>query len=89
MIQHIVRRLLVAVVLVLGAASLVFVMLHAVPGDPVHMFLGDFATPEQMDAVRAKMGLDKPLAVQYVEWLGGIVRGDLGQSLAHNLPVAR
>lgn len=89
MIQHIVRRLLVAVVLVLGAASLVFVMLHAVPGDPVAMFLGDFATPEQMAAVRSKMGLDKPLAVQYVEWLGGIVRGDFGQSLALNQPVAR
>ncbi len=89
MVKHIVRRLLVAVVLVLGAASLVFVMLHAVPGDPVRVFLGDFATEEQIAAVRAKMGLDRPLPVQYLDWLGGAVRGDLGQSLAMSLPVSR
>ncbi len=89
MVKHIVRRLLVAVVLVLGAASLVFVMLHAVPGDPVRVFLGDFATEEQIAAVRAKMGLERPLPVQYLDWLGGAVRGDLGQSLAMSLPVSR
>jgi peptide/nickel transport system permease protein len=90
MVRHIVRRLLVALVLVVGAASLVFVMLHAVPGDPVRLFLGDFATEDQITAVRAKMGLDRPLPVQYAEWLGGIARGDLGQSLSQtNVPVSR
>ena len=89
MVKHIIRRLLVAVVLVLGAASLVFVMLHAVPGDPVRVFVGDFATEEQVAAIRTKMGLDRPLPVQYLEWLGGIVRGDLGQSLAMSIPVSR
>ena len=89
MVKHIIRRLLVAVVLVLGAASLVFVMLHAVPGDPVRVFVGDFATEEQVAAIRSKMGLDRPLPVQYLEWLGGIARGDLGQSLALSIPVSR
>ena len=89
MVKYIIRRLLVAVVLVLGAASLVFVMLHAVPGDPVRVFVGDFATEEQVAAIRSKMGLDRPLPVQYLEWLGGIVRGDLGQSLAMSIPVSR
>jgi len=89
MVKYIIRRLLVAVVLVLGAASLVFVMLHAVPGDPVRVFVGDFATEEQVAAIRTKMGLDRPLPVQYLEWLGGIVRGDLGQSLAMSIPVSR
>lgn len=90
MIQHIVRRLLVALVLVVGAASLVFVLLHSVPGDPVRLFLGDFATEEQIAAVRAKVGLDQPVPVQYFQWLGGIVRGDLGMSLAQtNMPVSR
>jgi peptide/nickel transport system permease protein len=89
MVKHIIRRLLVALVLVLGAASLVFVMLHAVPGDPVRVFVGDFATEEQVAAIRSKMGLDRPLPVQYLDWLGGIVRGDLGQSLAMSIPVSR
>ena len=90
MARHLVRRLLVALVLVVGAASLVFVLLHAVPGDPVRVFLGDFATEEQIAAVRAKMGLDRPLLVQYLDWLGGIARGDLGTSLAQqNMPVSR
>jgi peptide/nickel transport system permease protein len=90
MIQHIVRRLLVALVLVVGAASLVFVLLHSVPGDPVRLFLGDFATEEQIAAVRAKVGLDQPVPVQYVQWLSGIARGDLGMSLSQtNMPVSR
>src|SRR3954453_9163975 len=90
MIRHILQRLLVALVLVIGAASLVFVMLHAVPGDPVRLFLGDFATEEQIAAVRAKGGLDQPVPVQYLQWLGGLARGDLGVSLAQtNMPVAR
>jgi peptide/nickel transport system permease protein len=89
MVKHIVRRLLVAVVLVLGAASLVFLMLHAVPGDPVRVFVGDFATEEQVAAIRSKMGLDRPLPVQYFDWLSGVVRGDLGQSLAMSIPVSR
>ncbi len=81
MVKHIVRRLLVAVVLILGAASLVFVLLHAVPGDPVRVFVGDFATEEQVTAIRHQLGLDRPLPVQYAEWLWGVARGDLGQSL--------
>src|SRR5919205_42325 len=85
--RHIVRRLLVALVLILGAASLVFVLLHAVPGDPVRVFLGDFATEEQVVAVRHQLGLDRPLPIQYLDWLGGVVRGDLGQSLALSVPV--
>src|SRR5256885_13193402 len=82
MVRHIVQRLLVALVLIVGAASLVFVMLHAVPGDPVRLFLGDFATEEQIAAVRAKVGLDRPVPVQYIQWLGrdapGVLRGSAG-----------
>ena len=91
MVRHIVQRLLVALVLVVGAATLVFVLLHAVPGDPVRLFLGDFATEDQITAVRAKMGLDRPLAVQYVGVARReIARGDLGQSLAQtNVSVSR
>lgn len=82
------RRLLIAVVLMLGAATLVFVLLHSVPGDPALIFLGDFATDEQIAAVRQKMGLDRPLVEQYVTWLWAVARFDLGMSLAQSLPVS-
>jgi peptide/nickel transport system permease protein len=75
------------VVLVLGAATLVFLLLHAVPGDPVRIFLGDFATEDQIQAVRHKMGLDRSVPEQYLAWLVGIAHGDLGVSLAQNQPV--
>jgi peptide/nickel transport system permease protein len=87
-ITYLVRRLVIAVVLVIGAATLVFVLLHAVPGDPVRIFLGDFATEAQMQAVRQKMGLDRPLPEQYFAWLLGIAHGDLGISLTQNTSVA-
>jgi peptide/nickel transport system permease protein len=86
--RYLLRRLLVALLLAVGAASLVFVLLHAVPGDPVRIFLGDFATEDQVVAVRHKMGLDRSLPEQYAGWLLGVARGDLGISLAQNVPVA-
>jgi peptide/nickel transport system permease protein len=88
MLSYLLGRLLIAVVLVIGAATLVFVLLHAVPGDPVRIFLGDFATADQMDAVRHKLGLDQPLLQQYLNWLLGVARGDLGTSLAQNTSVS-
>jgi peptide/nickel transport system permease protein len=88
MLHYLLRRLVVAVVLIFGAASLVFVLLHAVPGDPVRIFLGDFATEAQMLAVRQKMGLDRPIPEQYVAWLLGVAHGDLGTSLAQNTSVS-
>src|ERR1700687_2905562 len=85
--RYLLRRLAVALVLVFGPATLVFLLLHAVPGDPVRIFLGDFATEEQMLAVRHKMGLDRSVPEQYLAWLLGIAHGDLGTSLAENRPV--
>ena len=88
MLQYVLRRLIIAAVLAIGAATLVFVLLHAVPGDPVRIFLGDFATEAQMQAVRQKLGLDRPLPQQYLVWLLGLAHGDLGTSLAQNTPVS-
>jgi peptide/nickel transport system permease protein len=87
-LQYLLRRLIIALVLALGAATLVFVLLHAVPGDPVRIFLGDVATETQMQAVRHSMGLDRPLPQQYVTWLVGLAHGDLGTSLAQNTAVS-
>lgn len=85
--RFLIQRLLISVVLILGSATLVFLLLHAVPGDPVRVFLGDFATPAQIAAVRHALGLDQPVGVQYLAWLANLARGNLGTSLALNLPV--
>jgi peptide/nickel transport system permease protein len=58
------------------------------PGDPAIILAGDGATPEQLNAIRASMGLDKPVMVQFIVWIGHLLRGDLGTSLISGLPVA-
>jgi peptide/nickel transport system permease protein len=62
-------------------------LLHLSPGDPAAIIVGDNATPAQIDAVRKQLGLDDPLAVQFVRWLSGVLRGDLGISIFSHEPV--
>lgn len=78
-----------AIFLAVGASTLTFVLLHAVPGDPVRTILGEFATDEQVAALRQQIGLDRPLVEQYVTWITGAFRGDLGQSIATEVPVTQ
>jgi peptide/nickel transport system permease protein len=66
-----------------------FLMLHLTPGDPAIILAGDDATPEMVEAIRRRMGLDKPLPVQYGIWLRGVLQGDLGNSYINHFPVAR
>jgi peptide/nickel transport system permease protein len=89
MFQYTVRRTLMAVFLVLGAATVVFVLIHMVPGDVVVAMLGEMSTltPEQIEAVRHRLGLDLPLHIQYFNWISSVVRGDLQESLVHGRPV--
>jgi peptide/nickel transport system permease protein len=75
------RRILLTVPVVLGVATLVFSLIHLIPGDPVDVILGESALPAQRETLRRQLGLDKPLTVQYVDFLKGLVRGDLGRSL--------
>ncbi len=82
------RRLLTLLPTVLGVVTLVFAFLHLVPGDPVDVMLGETARPADREALRADLGLDRPLAVQYGAYLGGLVRGDLGRSFTYRKPVA-
>ena len=81
MTEYILRRLIQSVFIVWGCATLVFFMLRLIPGDPVVQMLGPEYTPEAADALRAKLGLDEPLYVQYVKWFGNILQGDLGDSI--------
>lgn len=83
------RRLALTVPTMLAAATLVFALLHAVPGDPVDVMLGENAAPADRETLRSALGLDRPIAAQYAAFLGGLVTGDLGRSLVHGTPVAR
>ncbi len=83
----IVTRLLVIIPVLLGVVFVVMLTLDLIPGDPVALMLGDNARPEEVAALRANLGLDDPLIVRYVRYLGDVVRGDLGRSILSNRPV--
>lgn len=85
---YLLRRLLYAVPTAWGAATLVFLLIHMIPGDPVEVMLGETARPEDLSAMRAALGLDRPLPEQYGRFLWGAVRGDLGESLQFREPVS-
>ncbi len=71
-----------------GVSVLVFLMLRMIPGDPVRLLLGEFASPEELVRLRSQMGLDQPYLVQYGIYLKNILQGDLGNSLRNGAPVA-
>lgn len=87
MSRYIIRRLLLMAVTLLGVSVFVFGLIRLLPGDAVTMLLQDYAYAENLDALRAKLGLDKPVYVQYWEWLGRLLRGDLGASLRSRQPI--
>ena len=87
MLRFIAKRLLFAIPTLLGVLTLVFFLVRIVPGDPALVVLGDQASPEALAILRERLGLNKPLPVQYVDYLGGIAHGDLGRSLTTNRPV--
>ena len=88
MIGFVARRVLAVVPVLVVVAVIAFAMLRAVPGDPAAVIAGDSATPEQVAALREKLGLEKPVVTQFVIWLGGVLRGDLGESYFFRKPVA-
>jgi peptide/nickel transport system permease protein len=80
-------RLLSTVLVLFGVALVVFLLLQLVPGDPAVTILGTGATAETVAALRTELGLDRSLPVQFFDYLGGLVQGDLGRSLTINAPV--
>jgi peptide/nickel transport system permease protein len=80
------RRALGAVPLLLGVVTLVFVILHLAPGDPTAFYFGSGMSPEAMEQVRRNLGLDDPLVVRYLRWLGAVLRGDFGYSFFAGMP---
>ena len=88
MTQYIIRRVLIMFPVALLVTVFLFVLIRRTPGDPVLVRLGEEATPENRAALRAELGLDQPIYVQYAKWLSRVVRGDFGRSIRNNQPVA-
>jgi len=82
------RRLALTIPVLLGVATLVFSLIHFIPGDPAQAMLGEAAPQADVDELRKRLGLDRPLLEQYGAFLGGLARGDLGTSLRTEQPVA-
>ncbi len=88
MMVFLLKRFAGFLVTVLAATLVVFVVLEVLPGDPARVVLGVEAQPESIKALRAEFGLDRPAAMRYLAWVGGLVRGDLGLSYTYRVPVA-
>ncbi len=89
MLRYLVRRLVLTIPVLIGVATLVFALIHFIPGDPAAAMLGEGATPEEIHQLRERLGLNRPLLVQYGSFLQGVVRGDLGVSLRNDQPVTQ
>ena len=87
MLRYFIRRVLLAVPVLLGVATLVFSLIHLVPGDPAQAMLGDGAAPQDVAELRSSLGLDQPLLTQYATFVRRALAGDLGVSFRTGQPV--
>lgn len=89
MLAYLIRRLIFALVVIVGVATISFALLHLIPGSPVDAILGTESTPEARATLERQLGLDRPVIVQYVSWWGKVLQGDLGNSVMTKQPVAK
>lgn len=87
-VRFFIRRLILTLPVLIGVSTLVFSLIHLIPGDPVQTMLGESASPRDVTEMRTRLGLDRPLLVQYGAFMKGAASGDLGRSLRTNQPVA-
>ncbi len=87
MLPFLARRLTLTLLVLLGVATLVFSLIHLIPGDPAQAMLGEAASQKDVEELRQRLGLDRPLVEQYGHFLGGVLHGDLGTSFRTGLPV--
>ena len=85
--QFVVRRLLSLIPVLLGVSIVVFSLIRLIPGDPVIVMLGERARPADIERLREEMGFNRPIVVQYLEWMGHVLRGDLGTSIINRTAV--
>ena len=88
MLAYFLRRVIATIPVMLMVALFVFSLLYIAPGDPAAIIAGDQASPEDVERIRASLGLDRPFLVRFFEWLWHVLHGDLGTSIFTNLPVS-
>jgi peptide/nickel transport system permease protein len=87
MSRYVLQRLFGLVGVLFGVSIVLFLALHLAPGDPAQLLLGPLVRPDDLARLREELGLDRPLPIQYVTWLGHVLQGDLGRSIASHRPV--
>lgn len=88
MLRYVIQRIVAALITIWVTTIAVTLLIHAVPGDPVRIMYAKFHTPdEQIEAIRASMGLDQPIHIQYVTFVGRVLQGDLGRSIVGDQPI--
>lgn len=87
MTRYLARRLVYLLIQVLLIATTVFLLIRLVPGDPARAVVGETASEEQVAVMRQRLGIDRPFWEQYVIWMGGVLRGDLGKSIINSDPI--
>ena len=85
---YIIRRILATIPVMAVVGIFVFLLLHLTPGDPAAIIAGDYASPEDIKRIRAKLGLDRPIYIQFGTWVWQLMQGDLGISIFSDLPVS-
>ncbi|MEG6589453.1 ABC transporter permease [Paenibacillus barengoltzii] len=88
MTEYLIRRLLQSVLVIFLITVVTFLLIHAAPGGPTQVFLAPGLSPEAFEQQKHNLGLDKPLPVQYLRWVGDLLQGDLGYTFKNHLPVA-
>jgi ABC-type dipeptide/oligopeptide/nickel transport system permease component len=88
MISYTIRRALIAIPTLLIVLTITFILIRIAPGDPAEVRLGDYASREAVEALRSEMGLNKPIWIQYLETLKGLLQGDFGRSMVNGRPIS-
>ena len=87
MTTYLIKRLIALILTLFLVSVVIFVVMRIIPGDPAQIILGLQATPEAVEALRAELGLNQPLPVQYLSWIGAMIQGDMGQSINYGVPI--
>ncbi|GGG03646.1 ABC transporter permease [Paenibacillus abyssi] len=87
MFQYIIRRLLQTIPVIIGVTIIVFLLMHLIPGDAAQVIVGEGVPQEQVDQIRENLGLNEPIPVQYFNYIGGLLQGDLGDSIRSSRPI--
>ena len=88
MVKYVITRLIAVIPVLFGVSIIIFLLVHLAPGDATVTLLGPMATEEAKETLRQALGLDQPLTTQYVKWLGHVLQGDFGTSIASSRAVS-